>query len=106
MKNLICCSAAGVLALVVGGLCHRCAPSLGLVLMPMFWPLAALSVRVPARWAVPTAALVPFVSCLVTGMPAWPFVVAVKFAALSVVVAVATKGAVRLCRNKKGNVNE
>ena len=56
------------------------APGLGLVLMPMFWPLAVLAAKVPAKYSVTTAAVVPFVSLALTGMPALPVVVALKFA--------------------------
>jgi hypothetical protein len=57
--------------------------------MPMFWPLAALAALVPARWSVSAAAIVPFVSFALTGMPAFPFVVALKFAVLSSIVSFA-----------------
>ena len=77
MKNLILSIGFGVTALAAGALCHRFAPGLGLVLMPMFWPLAAL---VPAKWSVSTAALMPFAAFLLTGMPAAPVIVALKFA--------------------------
>jgi hypothetical protein len=58
--------------------------------MPMFWPLAVLSAKVPAKWYLPTAAIVPFVSFAITGMPAFPLVVALKFAALSFVAGIAS----------------
>jgi hypothetical protein len=89
MRNLLISLGAALVALVAGTLCHRFAPGLGLVLMPMFWPLAALAATVPAKWYVPTAAIVPFVSFALTGMPAFPVVVALKFAALSFVVGLA-----------------
>jgi len=80
MKNVMFSLAFGALAVAAGTLCHRLAPGLGLVLMPMFWPLAVLAAKVPAKWSVATAAVVPFVSFLLTGMPAVPVVVALKFA--------------------------
>lgn len=86
MRNLLFCAVSSLVALVAGTLCHRFAPGLGLVLMPMFWPLAALAATVPAKWYVPTAAIVPFVSFALTGMPAFPVIVALKFAALSALV--------------------
>ena len=89
MRNLLISLGAALVALVAGTLCHRFAPGLGLVLMPMFWPLAALAATVPAKWYVPTAAIVPFVSFALTGMPAFPVVVALKFVALSFVVGLA-----------------
>jgi hypothetical protein len=49
-----------------------------------------LSAKVPAKWYLPTAAIVPFVSFAITGMPAFPLVVALKFAALSFVVGLAS----------------
>jgi len=79
-RNLVLSVGTGVVALLAGALCHRLAPGLGLVLMPMFWPLAVLAAKVPAKWSVPTAAVVPFVSFALTGMPAVPVVVALKFA--------------------------
>ena len=84
-KELLICVVFGAIALVAGGLCHRVAPGLGLALMPMFWPLAVLATRVSVRKAVATAAIVPFVSLLLTGMPAVPVVVAVKFAVFTAV---------------------
>ena len=89
MRNLLFCAVSSLVALVAGTLCHRFAPGLGLVLMPMFWPLAALAATVPAKWYVPTAAIVPFVSFALSGMPAFPVVVALKFVALSCVVGLA-----------------
>ncbi len=80
MKNLVISGVFGATALAVGAVCHRVAPGLGLVLMPMFWPLAALAAKVPAKYSVTTAALVPFVAFALTGMPAMPLLVAVKFA--------------------------
>ena len=86
MRNLLFCVVSSLVALAAGMLCHRFAPGLGLVLMPMFWPLAVLSAKVSAKWYLPTAAIVPFVSFAITGMPAFPLVVALKFAALSAIV--------------------
>jgi len=82
------CAVFGVAALVAGCVCHRLCPGLGLVLMPMFWPLAVLATRVSVRKSVVTAAVVPFVAFLLTGMPAFPVVVAVKFAVLTGVAAI------------------
>lgn len=86
MRNLLFCAVSSLVALAAGTLCHRFAPGLGLVLMPMFWPLAVLSAKVPAKWYLPTAAIVPFISFALTGMPAFPVIVALKFAALSALV--------------------
>ena len=60
----------GIVSLAAGVVCHRVAPGLGVVLMPMFWPLAVLTAKVPARFSVTTAALVPVAAFLLTGMPA------------------------------------
>ena len=79
-KNVMMSVGLGVVAVATGTICHRVAPGLGLVLMPMFWPLAVLAAKVPAKYSVTTAAVVPFVSFLLTGMPAVPVVVALKFA--------------------------
>jgi hypothetical protein len=92
MRNLLFCAVSSLVALAAGTLCHRFAPGLGLVLMPMFWPLAALAAMVPAKWSLPTAAIVPFISFALTGMPAFPPVVALKFAALSFIVGLAASG--------------
>jgi len=86
-KNLVLSVVFGVVALVAGVICHRVAPGLGLVLMPMFWPLAVLAAKVPAKWSVTTAAIVPFVSFLLTGMPFAPVIVALKFALFTGVAA-------------------
>ena len=85
-KELVSCVVLGAVALAAGVVCHKVAPGLGLVLMPMFWPLAYLATRVSVGKAAATAAVVPFVSALLTGMPAMPFVVAVKFAAFAAAV--------------------
>lgn len=82
-RELTLCVVFGAVALAAGCLCHRVAPGLGLVLMPMFWPLAVLSTRVSVGKSAATAAVVPFVSALLTGMPAMPLLVAVKFAAFT-----------------------
>lgn len=90
MKNEFSqCAVFGAVALVAGCLCHHLSPGLGLVLMPMFWPLAVLSTRVSLGKSAATAAIVPFVSFLLTGMPALPIVVAVKFAVFAAAVSVA-----------------
>lgn len=83
------CVVWGVVALIAGGVCHRYCPGLGLVLMPMFWPLAFLATRVSPARAVATAAVVPLVSALLTGMPAFPLVVTAKFALLVALAAFA-----------------
>ena len=82
-KDNVLCAVFGAVALGLGCLCHRVAPGLGLVLMPMFWPLAVLATRVSVGKAAATSAIVPFVAYLLTGMPAMPLVVAVKFAAFA-----------------------
>lgn len=82
-RELTSCVVFGAVALAAGCLCHRLAPGLGLVVMPMFWPLAVLSARVSVGKSAVTAAVVPFVSALLTGMPAMPLLVAVKFAAFT-----------------------
>ena len=79
-KNVMMSVGLGVVAVAVGTICHRVAPGLGLVLMPMFWPLAVLAAKVPAKYSVTTAAVVPFAAFLLSGMPAVPVMVALKFA--------------------------
>ena len=79
-KNVMMSVGLGVVAVAAGTICHRVAPGLGLVLMPMFWPLAVLAAKVPAKYSVTTAAVVPFAAFLLSGMPAVPVVVAFKFA--------------------------
>lgn len=79
-RNLLLSVVFGIFALAAGFACHRVAPGLGLVLMPMFWPLAVLAAKVPVKYSVTTAAIVPFVSLALTGMPPVPVVVAIKFA--------------------------
>ena len=79
-KNVMVSVGLGVVAVAAGTICHRVAPGLGLVLMPMFWPLAVLAAKVPAKYSVTTAAVVPFAAFLLSGMPAVPVMVALKFA--------------------------
>ena len=80
MKNMMMSVGLGAVAVAAGTICHRVAPGLGLVLMPMFWPLVLLAAKVPAKYSVTTAAIVPFVAFALTGMPAVPTLVALKFA--------------------------
>ena len=87
MKNMMMSVGLGVAAVAAGTICHRVAPGLGLVLMPMFWPLVLLAAKVPAKYSVTTAAVVPFVAFALTGMPAVPTLVALKFALFTGVAA-------------------
>ena len=82
MRNVMMSVGFGMTALAAGVACHRVAPGLGAVLMPMFWPLAVLAAKVPSRFSVTTAALVPVVAFLLTGMPAASalWLVSLKFA--------------------------
>ena len=82
MKNAMMSVGFGMASLAAGVVCHRVAPGLGVVLMPMFWPLAVLAAKVPAKFSVTTAALVPVAAFLLTGMPAASalWIVALKFA--------------------------
>lgn len=82
MKNTMMSVTFGICALAAGVVCHRVAPGLGVVLMPMFWPLAVLAAKVPAKFSVTTAALVPVAAFLLTGMPAASAlgIVSLKFA--------------------------
>ena len=91
MKNMMMSVGLGAVAVAAGTICHRVAPGLGLVLMPMFWPLAVLAAKVPAKYSVTTAALVPFAAYLLTGMPAVPTLVALKFALFTGVAALALR---------------
>jgi len=90
-RNMVLSVVFGSVALVAGAACHRVAPGLGLVLMPMFWPLAVLAAKVPAKWSVSTAAIVPFVSFLETGMPVVPVIVSIKFALFTGVAALLSR---------------
>lgn len=94
-KDLARCLGFGAVALAASFLVHEVAPGLGLALMPMFWPLAALATRVPVGKAAVTAAVVPFVSALLTGMPLAPFPVAVKFAVFAAIVGFVRSAAFR-----------
>lgn len=95
-KDLSTCTFFGVTALVAGCLCHKFAPGLGMVIMPMVWPLAVLATRVSMPKAVATAAIVPFVSTVITGMPAMPFVVSFKFAIATAAAALVWRACRRL----------
>ena len=86
-NEIVTCVGFGAVALGAGALCHHVAPGFGAVLMPMVWPVAVLATRVSIGKAAVTAALVPLASFLLTGMPAVPVFVAVKFSVLTAAVA-------------------
>lgn len=78
----------GALALALPALFHVFGP-VGPMLLPMYWPLVTLAFLVPARRALVVAALVPWASAVLTGMPLlWPPLAAVMSVELAIQIAV------------------
>jgi len=67
----VCCLVAA-LSLAVAAAVHRFAPGFGIVFKPLLWPLLVLPFTVRPRYALVTSAVVPLLSCAVTGMPTLP----------------------------------
>lgn len=85
-RDLAYCGLFGSLALALPTLFHAFGLA-GMLFLPMYWPLVTLAFLVPARRAVLVAALVPFASSILTGMPLmWPPLVAVMSVELVVQV--------------------
>lgn len=77
-KNVFCCVLVSAVSLAVAAVCHRFFPGLGPVLKPLLWPIAILPFLVKPSAAVPTAAILPFISAAVNGMPQWHTAVALS----------------------------
>lgn len=67
LRNAVLSAAMGALALVLPMAFH--AVGLGSRFLPLLQPLLILGLLVSPGWAVSTAALMPWVSSLMTGMP-------------------------------------
>lgn len=81
------CGLFGALALALPLAFHALGLA-GALFLPMYWPLVALAFLVPARRAALVAAVVPWASALLTGVPLlWPPLAAVLSAELAVQVA-------------------
>ena len=81
------CGLFGALALALPLAFHALGLA-GALFLPMYWPLVALAFLVPARRAALVAAVVPWASALLTGMPLlWPPLAAVLSVELAVQVA-------------------
>ncbi len=91
-RELAYCGLFGALALALPTLFHACGLA-GALLLPMYWPLVTLAFLVSPRRAVPVAALVPWVSACLTGMPLlWPPLAAVTSVELALQVALLGAG--------------
>lgn len=97
LRNVVLSAAMGALALVLPMAFHSV--GLGSRFLPLLQPLLILGLLVPPGWAMATAALIPWVSSLMTGMPPlYPPVAAV----LSVEAAVAAGAAALIYRQGRG----
>lgn len=67
LRAMVISAAMAALALVLPVAFH--AVGLGSKFLPMLLPLLLNGFLVPARWAVLTGALTPWISCFATGMP-------------------------------------
>jgi len=87
MRDTAYCGLFGALALALPMLFHALGLA-GPMFLPMYWPLVTLAFLVKTRRAVAVAALVPWASALLTGMPLlWPPLVAVVSLELALQVA-------------------
>lgn len=81
-KEMSICIVVSAVSLAVAAVFHCCFPGFGAAFKPLLWPLIILPIAVRFRYAVLTGAVVPFLSCVVNGMPT--AVVAVKLSLLAV----------------------
>ena len=81
-KETSICIVVSAVSLIVAAIFHRYFPGLGAAFKPLLWPLIVLSFAVRFRYAVLTGAIVPFLSCVVNGMPT--VFVALKLSLLTV----------------------
>lgn len=77
-KNVFYSVLVAAVSLITAAVCHRFFPGLGPVLKPLLWPIAVLPFLVKPSAAVPTAAILPFISAAVNGMPQWHTAVALS----------------------------
>ena len=86
MRDHAYCGLFGALSLALPTLFHALGLA-GPMFLPMYWPLVALAFLVPPGRAVLVAALVPWASAVLTGMPLlWPPLAAVVSVELAVQV--------------------
>ncbi len=97
-RNLAYCGLFGALSLALPMLFHVFGLA-GVTFLPMYWPLVTLAFLVPVHCAVLTAALIPFVSMCLMGMPLPPMAPVVS---LELMVQVALLGLFRVCLGRKG----
>ena len=68
-KETSICIIVSAVSLIVAAVFHRYFPGFGAAFKPLLWPLIVLPFAVRFRYAVLTGAVVPFLSCVVNGMP-------------------------------------
>ena len=81
-KDTSICIVVSAVSLVVAAVFHRYFPGFGAAFKPLLWPLIILPFAVRFRYAVLTGAVVPFLSCVINGMPT--AVIALKLSLLTV----------------------
>jgi hypothetical protein len=77
-KNVFYSVLVAAVSLIAAAVCHRFYPGLGPVLKPLLWPTVILPFLVRPSAAVPTVAILPFISAAVNGMPQWHTAVALS----------------------------
>ena len=68
-KEMSICIIVSAVSLIVAAVFHRYFPGFGAAFKPLLWPLIVLPFAVRFRYSVLTGAVVPFLSCVVNGMP-------------------------------------
>lgn len=103
MRDMAYCGIFGALSLALPTLFHALGLA-GTMFLPMYWPLVTLAFLVSTPRAMLVAALVPWVSSVLTGMPLlWPPMAAVL--SVELVLQVAALGVFRACLGRKGTLS-
>lgn len=103
MRDMAYCGIFGALSLALPTLFHALGLA-GTMFLPMYWPLVTLAFLVSTPRAMLVAALVPWVSSVLTGMPLlWPPMAAVL--SVELVLQVAALGVSRACLGRKGTLS-
>lgn len=96
-RNLAYCGLFGALSLTLPMLFHALGLA-GVTFLPMYWPLISLAFLVPIHCAVLVAALIPWVSMCLTGMPLPPLAPVMS---IELAVQVGLIGLFRICAGKR-----
>ncbi len=99
-RNLAYCGLFGALSLTLPMVFHVFG-LVGVTFLPMYWPLVTLAFLVPVRCAVFVAAVIPFVSMCLMGMPLPPLAPVLS---LELAVQVGLLGAFRVSLGRKGSL--